>query len=192
MQHRIKNNIGVITSLVWMRSRATESAEARNELQAVAERIETLRLVHEQLYAAGTVNSLTLRPYLTRLVESLCTLYADHSGAVQLDIDIDEVTLPPEIAAPLGLLLNEFTTNSLKYAFGGQGGRITIKVKSNGANQLNVCLSDDGKGLPERPRSFKPGSGTGMKLIDGLARQVESKADWSSTTGTTLKLALAV
>ncbi|WP_037533434.1 histidine kinase dimerization/phosphoacceptor domain -containing protein [Sphingomonas sp. Ant20] len=111
LQHRIKNNIGVITGIVWMRSRATESEEARHELQAVAERIETLRLVHEQLYAAGTVDRLPLRPYLTILVESLASLYDTQSGAVRLNIDVDDVELAPEVAAPLGLILNEFTTN---------------------------------------------------------------------------------
>ena len=191
LQHRIKNNIGVITGIVWMRSRATESEAARDELQAVAERIETLRLVHEQLYAAGTVDRLPLRPYLTILVESLASLYDTQSGSVRLDIEVDDVELAPETAAPLGLILNEFATNSLKYAFDGNGGVIAIRVKTRADGGLRVCLSDDGKGLPTEPRSFQPGSGTGMKLIDGLARQVGSKAKWSGSKGTTLELEFA-
>ena len=191
LQHRIKNNIGVITGIVWMRSRATESEEARDELQAVAERIETLRLVHEQLYAAGTVDRLPLRPYLTILVESLASLYDAQSGSVRLDIDVDDVELAPEVAAPLGLILNEFTTNSLKYAFDGKGGVIAIRVKTRADGGLHIVFSDDGKGLPGQPRSFQPGSGTGMKLIDGLARQLRSKAKWSGSNGTMLDLELA-
>ena len=191
LQHRIKNNIGVITSLVWMRSRETTSVEARAELQAVAGRIETLRLVHEQLYAAGTVNRLPLRPYLTTLVESLDSLYNNSAGPIRLDIDIDEVELAPEVAAPLGLILNEFATNSLKYAFDSGGGMIAVYVKARANGRIHVRLSDDGKGLPESAARPRNGSGTGMKLIDGLARQIGGKARWTTSAGTALSFEIA-
>ena len=186
LQHRIKNNIGVITSIVWMRARKTSSPEARIELQAVAERIETLRLVHEQLYAAGTVNRLPLRPYLTTLVESLDSLYNSSAGPIRLDIDVDEVELTPEVAAPLGLIVNEFATNSLKYAFGGEGGTIAVHVKAGTDGRIHVRLADDGKGLSESAVRPQNGSGTGMKLIDGLVRQIGGKANWMTSTGTAL------
>lgn len=192
LQHRIKNNIGVITSIVWMRSRESGSEEVRTELQAVAERIETLRLVHEQLYAAGTADRLPLRPYLTTLVEALTTLYSELSGPVSLTIDVDDVELAPEIAAPLGLILNEFATNSLKYAFDGQGGTIAVRVKSQAEGFASANFSDNGKGLPLDLPPPRRGSGTGMKLIDGMARQIGSKAVWSARGGTTLDLAFAI
>ncbi len=191
LQHRIKNNIGVITSIVWMRSRESGSEEARAELQAVAERIETLRLVHEQLYAAGTIDRLPLRPYLATLAEALTALYSDLSGPISLNIDVDDVELAPEIAAPLGLILNEFATNSLKYAFDGKGGTIVVRVKSGPDGGASAHFSDNGKGLPLDPAPPRRGSGTGMNLIEGMARQIGSKAIWSTSGGTALDLAFA-
>ncbi|WP_128082383.1 ATP-binding protein [Sphingomonas sp. Ant20] len=79
----------------------------------------------------------------------------------------------------------------MKYAFDGKGGEIAVRVKTRADGGLRVTLSDDGKGLPAKPRTFQPGSGTGMKLIEGLARQVGSKATWSGSNGTMLELEFA-
>ena len=190
LQHRIKNNIGVITSIVWLRSRQTHSEEARAELQAVAERIETVRLVHEQLYAAGEVDELALRPYLTALVDALMSLHDTAARRIAFDIDIDEIKLSSDQTTPLGLILNEFTTNSLKYAFDDTGGSIVVRVKSDADGTCRVRFSDDGKGLPSEPAAPRRGSGTGMKLIDGLARQIGATAVWSGAQGTSLDLVI--
>ncbi|MBB2963377.1 sensor histidine kinase [Methylobacterium sp. R2-1] len=190
LQHRIANHIGIITSLVRMRAKETSSHEARQELTAVGERVETLRLVHQQLYAANTAERLRLRPYATQYVENLCHLHADQSGPVRLEIEIEEVDLGPDTAVPLGLILNVFTTNSLKYAFGGQGGVIAISVEAPEQSTFRVRLSDNGKGLPREPQAAKPGSGTGMRLIEALARQIGTKPHWSAAgeSGTELCL----
>jgi two-component sensor histidine kinase len=189
LQHRVKNHIGIITSLVRMRAKQVSSEEARQELVAVGERIETLRLIHEQLYAAGSADCLPLRPLIMQLVENLCHLHEAQSGKVRLDFAIDETNLPPEFAVPVGLILTEFVTNSLKYAFDGQGGVIAVRSEVLEHSGLRVRISDNGKGLPSEPQAAKPGSGTGMKLIDGLARQIGAKPVWSSADpGTALCL----
>jgi two-component sensor histidine kinase len=190
MQHRIKNHIGIITSLVQMRAKAANSDEARQELKAVGERVETLRLVHEQLYAANTAERLRLRPFVMQLVENLCHLHEGESGKVRLEFEIEEMDLGPDTGVPLGLILNEFVVNSLKYAFDGQGGVITISVKALEQDTLRVRISDDGKGLPREPQPARPGSGTGMRLIERLAQQIDAQPNWSSAgkNGTALCL----
>jgi two-component sensor histidine kinase len=188
VQHRIKNHIGTITSLVRMRRRAVKSEEAQQELTAIGERIEALRLVHEQLYAAGTADQIRVRPYITRLVENLCRMHEGQSGQVRLDFAIEEVELTPEAAVPLGLILNEFVTNSLKYAFDGKGGVVAIGIEPQADGRIRVRMSDSGKGLPAEPCPAAPGSGTGMKLIEGFAGQLGAEPLWSSAGGTALCL----
>ena len=186
LQHRVKNHIGIITSLVRMRSRQVRSEEARQELAAIGERIETLRLIHEHLYAAGSANRLRLRPFIMRLVEMLCHLHEEQSGKVRLDFAVQEVDLAPDLAAPLGLILTEFVTNSLTYAFDGRGGTIAVAVEVLEGGGLRVCVCDNGKGLPSEPPAVEPGSGTGMRLIEALARQIGAKpVCWSSPQGGT-------
>jgi two-component sensor histidine kinase len=191
LQHRTKNHIGIITGLVQLRVKAARSEETREELTAIGERIETLRLVHEQLYAAGSASRLRLRPYLMQLVENLAHMHREQSGPVRLDFAVEEVEFGADVAVPLGLILNEFVTNSLKYAFDGRGGAIKVCVDTMADRRVRVRMADDGKGLPAKPRPSKPGSGTGMRLVEGLARQIGAKPQWSSEGGTTLRLEFA-
>lgn len=185
LQHRVKNHIGIVVSLIRARSHQTNSEEARAELLSVGERIRTLHLVHEQLYQTGAADQLSLRPFLSQLVERLCHLHESEAGDIALKFDIIDVELSTDTAVPVGLIANEFVTNSLKYAFGEKGGKISVSVEPNG-NTLRLCLSDNGKGLPTSIPVASPGSGTGMKLIDALATQVGSQPTWTSSSAGTM------
>lgn len=188
LQHRVKNHIAIITSLVRMRAKTVESDEARDELSAIGNRIDTLRLLHEQLYIAGSGEKLPLRPFIVQLVENLCQLHEDQAGRVGLEFDIQEIELAPDVAVPLGLILNEFVTNSLKHAFDGRGGTIAVEIDPQEAGVLRLRINDNGKGLPQKIETSTPGSGTGLKLIDGLAQQIGAAPIWSSGPGTALCL----
>jgi two-component sensor histidine kinase len=188
LQHRIKNHISVITSLVGMRARSAASEEARRELSAVGERIDTLRLVYEQLYVAGSSDRLPLRPFVTRLVRNLAAMHQSEAAGVEIDIAVGEIELSPEIAVPLGLIINEFVTNSLKHAFGSGKGRIEVRIEALELGAVGVSIADNGRGLRAQPKRSAPGSGTGMRLIEALARQIGAKPDWTSSGGTTLQL----
>lgn len=185
LQHRVKNHIGIVVSLIRARARHTTSEEARAELEAVGERIGTLHLVHDQLYRASALDQLPLQPFLSQLVERLCQLHENEAGRIGLEFDIADVVLAADTAVPIGLIANEFVTNSLKYAFGDRGGKITVSVTPVDGH-LRLCLSDNGKGLPSTRPVASPGSGTGMKLIEALANQVGSQATWSSPQGGTM------
>lgn len=191
LQHRVKNHLSIITSLVQLRSRQVQSSEVRDELKAVGERIETLRLLNDLLYQSGGVDRLRVRPFILQLVENLCRIHRSQAGDVRLDFAIDDVELSPELAVPVGLILNEFVTNSLKYAFDGKGGTIAVAVEARG-DTLRLQMRDNGRGLPPEPEPVVPGSGTGMKLVEGLAHQIGAKPVWSSAEpGTALCLEFA-
>jgi two-component sensor histidine kinase len=179
LQHRVKNHLSIITSLVQLRARQVQSEDVRQELKGVGERIETLRLLNDLLYQAGSVDRLRLQPFIVQLVENLRRLHRAEAGDVRLDFVIDDVELSPEKAVPVGLILNEFVTNSLKYAFDGKGGTIAVAVEALAGDALRLMMRDNGKGLPMATASTL-GSGTGMKLIDGLARQIGATPVWSS------------
>ncbi len=188
LQHRIKNHISIIASMVRVRARHARSEEAREELVGLGERIETLRLVHEQLYKAGAAGMLPMRPFLSQLVGHLCSLHEAEAGGIKLECDIANVELGPEAAVPIGLIANEFVTNSLKHAFDDAGGTISVSLEVTGGH-LRLCLSDDGKGLPPDPHAAPQGSATGIRLIEGLASQLGAEPTWpTSETGTTLCL----
>lgn len=183
LQHRVKNHIAIVAGLVNMRVRHVTSEEARSELAGIGARVETLRLVHEQLYVAGTTERIGLRPFLTALAGNLCRLHGGE-GKVHLETDLEDVELSPDLAVPLGLIVNEFVTNSLKHAFDGRGGTIRLAGEVADDDRLRLLMRDDGKGLP-RGDVEPSGTGTGMKLIRGLAGQINAETQWSTGGGGT-------
>jgi two-component sensor histidine kinase len=186
LQHRIKNNIAAITSLVRLRADTADTEDARRELRVIGERIETLRLIHEQVYAGSGVDRLGLGQYVTVLLTGLLDLHRETPA--RLDAEIEEMEISTDIAVPLGLILNEFTTNSLRYAFDQAGGTITVRAVRIDDERIRITIADDGQGLPPEPLRTRPAAGTGMGLIAGLSRQLRAEVQWGSEAGTRLRL----
>lgn len=181
LQHRVKNNLQVITAFVSTQSRRTTSPEAKAELEAIGHRIETLRLVHDRLYEAGELERVDLAPYLGELSGTLIKFHAGATANVRLRTDLEPVHVTPETAVPLGLIVNEFVTNSLKYAFGGNRGTIGVELATAEDGPVTLTLWDDGKGFDE-----KPSGGTGMRLVNGLLGQLGATAKWCGEQGARL------
>ena len=107
---------------------------------------------------------------------------------MKLEISVEEMDVAPEVAVPLGLILNEFVTNSLRHAFKGKGGTIGVTLETAG-DAIRPSVSDDGRGLPADRDDGEHGSGTGIQLIKGLAEQIEAEAVWlRPERGTALRL----
>ncbi|HEV7368174.1 sensor histidine kinase [Arenibaculum sp.] len=184
LQHRVKNNLQVITSLVRIRTRRAQSQEARDELHALGERIEALRLVHDKLHVTGTVDWIDLGGYVGELVSALFSFNGERVADVRLEVETVPLDVAPEKAIPLGLIVTEFITNSIKHAFDGGPGLIRVEIVPDG-RKASLVLHDNGKGTPENgPASV----GSGMQLIDGLARQIGAELRWERGTGTRLVL----
>ncbi|WP_244493756.1 sensor histidine kinase [Aureimonas sp. AU4] len=189
LQHRIKNNIAVIASLVRMRRNKAATQDARNELGIIDGRIAALSLAHEHVYTTKKADRLALRSYATQLLERLLVLHGVRP--VRLDIQIEDLDIASDTAIPLGLILNEFTTNSMKHAFTDEERQseclIAVEAKQRG-DALWIRICDNGGGLPNVASGSRPGSGTGMALIAALSQQIGAKPDWRSDRGTALSL----
>lgn len=191
LQHRIKNNIGAIMSLVQMQIDRARSDDVRQELTIVADRIEALRLVHELVYVSRNTDQLALRPYATQLLEGLLPFYVDHP--VRLEANIDEIQISSDLAIPLGLIINEFATNSLKHAWvGSDGEQAVIGIEAQLRDgRLWMKLADNGRGFPDI-ESEAAQAGTGVSLIKGLALQTGATPSWTSSDGTVLTLDFSI
>jgi two-component sensor histidine kinase len=181
LQHRVKNNLQLVTSLVRLQERRARSAEARRELGSVGRRIGTLSLVYEKLYAAGEVERVDLGTYLGELGATLLRLHAGEAPGVRLHTAVERLVVPLDKALPLGLVANEFVTNSFKYAFAGGPGTVGLELGRTEAGRARLRLWDDGRGLPREHHA-----GTGLTLIEGFVRQVGGNASWETDHGTRL------
>ena len=182
LQHRVKNNLQTVTSFVRLQERRARSAEARSELRAVSRRIGTLSLVYEKLYDAGEVERVDLGTYLGELGATLLRLHAEEAPGVHLSIEVESLVAPLDKALPLGLIANEFVTNSFKYAFAGGPGTIGLEVARADPGKARLRLWDDGRGMPKEPKA----GGTGLPLIEGFVRQIGGTAVWEIEGGTRL------
>lgn len=185
LQHRVKNNLQVIVTLVTLQQRRAQNPDVAKELELISSRIETLRLVYEKLYAADSMSTVALHEYLRELSENLMGFFDEEAKGIELELALGEVCCGIEEAIPLGLITTEFLTNSVKHAFGDRRGRIRISLDPGMPAQL--VLADDGVGLSVNNPIEK---GSGMKLIEILAQQVRAEAIWDSSAGTRLTLTL--
>ena len=181
LAHRVKNNLQVILSLIQLQSRRAKSPEAAEELSVIGNRVRTLRLVHDKLFSSGELDLIQLADYLRELCTDLLRFHDEEGRRIGLDLDIVELRVSQQQAIPLGLIINEFITNSLKYAFGDGPGTIRIKLRTSGDREARLVMSDTGKGLPEAfPSSSR---GTGARIMDALVRQLGGRIEWRNENG---------
>jgi two-component sensor histidine kinase len=194
LQHRVKNNLQTITSLLNMQLRRADNPEVRHHLEILLSRIETLRMVHTQLYLADYTGRLDLSGYLGELATNLVRFLASQPDSIHLDLRLEEeVVVGADLAVPLGLLVNEFLANSLEHAFPEGRGTITVCLDAVIAGYARLMLADDGVGLQKRP-SEQParGRGFGLSLIPMLAQQINGQFRWDHAKGTRATLIFPV
>lgn len=182
VHHRIKNNLGVILSLVEMQRENVEDASAEETLNQVRMRLDAIILIHKQIYSQQTFASLRLDTYLQNLSRGLIALYDNDSKQVDIIMELDPVEVSPREAVPCGLICSELLTNAYKHAHpNGASGTIYLRLKSmENGYRLQVC--DDGVGFPE---NFTLGSSNrlGLQLVKSLARQLNGTLDLHNDTG---------
>ncbi len=181
LQHRVKNDLQMVGSLISMEQRRS-GPEFADKLSGLRDRIETIRQLNEKLYQGQRFDRLDLAAYLEDLARSLVQM--DGSGEIRLDADLERVDVDTRIAGPLGLILNEFITNTVKHAFGGEAGTVSISLRPAEEGRWRLTLADSGPGLPQGAAD----TGTGLRLIALLAKQAGAGLDWGREPGAKLAI----
>jgi two-component sensor histidine kinase len=125
-----------------------------------------------------------LGQYVLAIVGSLFSFQSESAADVKLETEIAQVDIATDRAQAIGLIVNEFLTNSFKYAFRDRGGTFNVTLGHDDGS-ATLILTDDGPGMPSEPRS-----GLGLKLIEMLCKQIEAEAEWSHGSGCRLILRL--
>ena len=176
IHHRVKNNLQVIISLVNMQIQTTDDPEADEALRGIMSRVHGMALVHEHLYLSESLSEIDIAGYLESFVSVLDQTFGGRGGSlVRYEVKAEGILLPIETAIPLGLLVGEVVSNSLKYAFPpGAGGRISIDLsRSETTGTYRLLVADDGSGAPPAVLKEKK-SGLGLMLIEAFASQLKA------------------
>jgi len=175
LKHRVKNSMALIAGLVGLEESHSDNAAVREALDNMRSRMESFAVLYELLGGEGSSESVPIRFYLTRVVDSISHSFVSEGRAV-FSLDIADASVPARIAAPVGLMVMELATNSLKYAFPGERkGTISVSLRVEEGSRVAFSVSDDGIGLPAGFDPEKDG-GLGMELIGMLVKQF--KGTW--------------
>jgi len=171
VHHRVKNNLAIISGLLSMEMEEFDSDKAKLSFQRSINRIHSMAKVHELLYDTEDFSSISIARYLKELSMIIQTTF-DQTQAVDIDIDIEQIDMNINEAIPLGMLLNELITNSLKYAFGDAGGNITVRIERN-RDEYHVTYCDNGRGMASKPDLANADS-LGFTIIYTLLQQLNA------------------
>jgi PAS domain S-box-containing protein len=180
--HRVKNNLQVVQSLLSLQRRTLPEGVARSVIDDATQRVRAMALVHEKLYQSANLSALSLPAYVRDLCKQLAAALNPRSSNIELHTDIVAGEVGLDTAVPLGLLLTELVSNSLKHAFPGQrGGRVEITLKREGEWTV-LTVADNGIGLPPE-FNLQATQSLGLKLAVNLARQLGGELQASSSGG---------
>ncbi|MFY9201222.1 MAG: PAS domain S-box protein, partial [Methanosarcina flavescens] len=195
IHHRIKNNLQVISSLLDLQAEKFFDNEVLEAFRESQDRVFSMSLIHEELYKGEGTDTLDFSAYLQKLAENLFQTYSLRSKNLNLLMDLEEnAFFNMDIAVPLGIIVNELVSNSLKHAFTEEEkGEIRIKLcreeKNNEIQEscFSLTISDNGKGIPEN-LEFERLDSLGLQLVSTLVDQLDGKIEIKRDQGTEFRI----
>lgn len=186
IHHRVKNNLQIISSLLSLQAGYIKDDKSLQVFKNCRERVRTMGLVHEELYRSKSLSKINFREYLNRLVRHLFDSYSLNPGQVQLKTKTEDVFFDIETTIPLGLILNELITNSLKHAFpNNKKGELHVFLEKSKDDKYDhtLIVRDSGVGL-SKDIDFQKSNSLGMVLVNTLVKQLHGVIHFDTKDGT--------
>lgn len=166
VDHRVKNSLQSLSSLSGLQARAAASDEARAAFELMQRRIQTVSMLHEQLYKTEAGSRIDLGEYVRNVGKFLEDVAPGH---VSVKTDVEPVAVSSQQAASVGILLNELAANAFKHAFPeGQRGTVRFSLRRREDDLISVQCTDNGVGFAEP----KVNGGLGMKIAEAISNQL--------------------
>jgi PAS domain S-box-containing protein len=186
VHHRVKNNLQVVASLLLIQSRATTDPHVRQMFQDSEARVRSMALVHEALYASQDLASVDVASYLERLADQLREAYGASARGVDLVVEAERLSIAPDRAVPVGLVITELVSNALKHAFpSGRTGSIRIVFREADGG-FEFSISDDGVGIPGGWNAMR--RSVGLQIVRNLLHHLGAEVTEVPGDGTHLAI----
>lgn len=185
--HRIGNNLQIISSMIDLQSGPGLDESARHHLQECQSRIRSVALVHDKLSRTTDCVALDFGDYLENLAGGIFRTYrAD--GRISLSIDAKSLKLGMDYALPCGLIVNELVSNSLQHAFPhGRDGRLAVRLRMDDDGLVTLVVADDGVGMPAG-LDFRDTVTLGFQVVKLLVDQIQGEIELENVGGTTFRI----
>ncbi|TAU74667.1 sensor histidine kinase [Rhizobium ruizarguesonis] len=187
LQHRVKNNLQMITALIRMEARNAQQNEESERFARLAGRIEALALLYRSLSDEEKGATIDLGTYVSQIAASVMAAHAVEG--IRLNMKVDTWPVSVDVAMPAGLVINELLTNTLKHAFVGRdGGEITLRcvVSDTGCR---ITVADNGVGLPQDVTWPQPGKLSAM-IVQSLKQNARAEVEVASSPDTGMSVSL--
>ncbi|NVN89304.1 MAG: PAS domain-containing protein [Desulfuromonadales bacterium] len=184
IHHRVKNNLQVVSSLLELQAHSISDEQTRKYFRDSQDRIRSMALIHEKLYQTRDLISIDFGGYVKSLSKYLFDSYVSDPGRIALQVEAGEVALGVDEAIPIGLIINELISNSLKYAFpDGRQGDISIGFSTDSDGCILLTVADNGVGLPP-DLEVATTETLGLQVVTILTRQLRGSMEVGRENGT--------
>lgn len=180
VHHRVKNNLQVMSSLLRMQFRKA-TPELKNLVADYQNRIQSMALIHAQLHQNEDLAHINFRDYISDLTNNLFHCYAANFENIKYKLDVDDIFLPLDQSVPLGLIINELISNTLKHAFPNGFGEVNVELMQV-CDRYHLLVSDNGVGIP-KDLDLENTDSLGMQLVYSLTDQIEGVFTYSVSNG---------
>ncbi|MGB3144065.1 MAG: histidine kinase dimerization/phosphoacceptor domain -containing protein [Maribacter sp.] len=183
IHHRVKNNLEIVSSLLSLQSAQINDPNVLNAMQDSQHRVQSMSMIHKKLYLGENLATIEMKDYFLNLGNYILYAYGVEKE-IALEVDMDAIELDVDMAVPIGLIVNELISNSIKHAFPNHSsGKIYLSLR-NTDNILKLDVIDDGIGQGEFKNPDSVGFGT--NLISLLTKQLDGKMNLKTNEGTSV------
>jgi PAS domain S-box-containing protein len=187
IHHRVKNNLMIISSLLDLQSQYIRDQDDLRIFKESQSRADSMALIHERLYRSTDLKHIDFGDYIRSLTNTLYNTYVLEPSRIKLVLNVEEIMIDINTAIPLGLIVNELITNSMKHGFPeGKTGEISIGFYKKGEN-LFLEVHDDGVGFPD-DLDFRETNSLGLQIVNSLTRQIDGDISRDRDKGTNFKI----
>jgi len=170
LHHRVTNNISAINNLLYLQSESVNNPEASAILKDASNRLKSLGLLHRKLYQSENLQECNTKEYFSQLIDEILAIFPN-SHNVTTYKQIESFILSQKYLFPLGIIINELLSNSLKHAFSDTS-KAVIKIQlTNNENNLCLIIEDNGKGISDE--KLLKSNGFGISVVSLLAEQLK-------------------
>ena len=171
VHHRVKNNMNTIFALLRLQADENNNPETESILLDAAGRVHSMSILYDRLYRSDIKGQISLKDYLPQLINEIIRIFPG-GESVNVIIHVDDIILKPERLSTVGIILNEFITNTMKFGINNDGSSvISLTVTKKGAI-ASIVYEDNGPGIPDSDNIEQSG-GFGMQLIAMLVDQMK-------------------
>ena len=183
INHRVANSLALTASMVSLQSKATRDPALRAALSETHSRIFAIADVHKRLYKSEDAQSVSLDEYIGGILEQMKTTMHIEGRQIFLRYNLEPIKMPTDASINLGIVVTEWVTNALKYAYPGTSGEVRVRLSRVGGDRAELTVEDDGVG---RDGEDIKGSGLGTKIVTAMAAAVRAEVRYEDRRPGTL------